>query len=161
VRERAFALVKPDGVQRGLVGEIVRRFEARGLQLVALKMIRISRKLAEQYYAEHKARPFFPGLVEYVTSGPAVAMLWDGENAVAVLRKMMGATDPAKAEPGTIRADFGLKIDRNVIHGSDSSESAKREAGLFFRPEEILAYERQHDRWIHGGESSPVGRPAQ
>ena len=150
MRERAFALVKPDGVQRGLVGEVVRRFEARGLQLVALKMIRISRELAEQYYAEHRGKPFFSGLVEYVTSGPAIAMLWDGENAVAVLRKMMGATDPAKAEPGTIRADFGLKIDRNVIHGSDSPESAKREADLFFRPEEILAYERQHDRWIHG-----------
>jgi len=115
-----------------------------------MKLIRISRELAEQYYAEHRGKPFFPGLVEYVISGPAVAMLWDGENAVAVLRKMMGATDPAKAEPGTIRADFGLKIDRNVIHGSDSPESAKREADLFFRPEEILAYERQHDRWIHG-----------
>ena len=150
MRERTFCLVKPDGVQRGLVGEIVRRFEARGLQLVAMKLIRISRELAEQYYAEHRGKPFFPGLVEYVISGPAVAMLWDGENAVAVLRKMMGATDPAKAEPGTIRADFGLKIDRNVIHGSDSPESAKREADLFFRPEEILAYERQHDRWIHG-----------
>src|SRR5437867_8012033 len=109
VRERTFCLVKPDGVQRGLVGEIVRRFEQRGLQLVALKMVRISHELAEEYYAEHRGKAFFAGLVEYVTSGPAVATLWEGENSVAVVRKMMGATDPAKAEPGTIRADFGLK----------------------------------------------------
>ena len=149
-RERTFCLVKPDGVQRGLVGEVVRRFEARGLQLVALKMVHISRQLAEEYYAEHRGKPFFAGLVDYVTSGPAVAMLWDGDNAVAVVRKMMGTTDPAKAEPGTIRADFGLNIGRNVIHGSDSIASAQREAGLFFRPEEIHSYERAHDKWIHG-----------
>jgi len=149
-RERTFCLVKPDGVQRGLVGEVVRRFETRGLQLVALKMVHISRQLAEEYYAEHRGKPFFAGLVDYVTSGPAVAMLWDGDNAVAVVRKMMGTTDPAKAEPGTIRADFGLNIGRNVIHGSDSIASAQREAGLFFRPEEIHSYERAHDKWIHG-----------
>lgn len=150
MRERTFCLVKPDGVQRGLVGEIVRRFEQRGLQLVALKMVRITRQLAEEYYADHQGKPFFAGLVEYVTSGPSVAMLWDGESAVAVVRKMMGATDPSKAEPGTIRADFGLNIGRNVIHGSDSPKSAEREATLFFRPEEIHAYERSHDKWIHG-----------
>ena len=142
--------MKPDGVQRGLVGEIVRRFEARGLKLVGLKMVHITREHAEEYYAEHKGKPFFPGLVDYVTSGPSVAMLWEGEGAVAVVRKTMGATDPANAEPGTIRADFGLTISRNVVHGSDSVESAKREAALFFRPEEILAYERAHDAWIHG-----------
>jgi nucleoside-diphosphate kinase len=150
VRERTFALVKPDGIQRGLVGEIVRRFEQRGLQLVALKMVRISRQLAEAYYAEHQAKPFFRGLVEYVTSGPAVAMVWEGENAVAIVRKTMGATDPAKAEPGTIRADLGLSIGRNVVHGSDSPESATREMSLFFKPEEILAYDRAHDGWIQG-----------
>jgi len=150
VRERTFCLVKPDGVQRGLVGEILRRFESRGLKLVGLKMARISRALAEDYYGEHKGKPFFLGLVDYVTSGPAVAMLWEGEGAVAVVRKMMGATDPAKAEPGTIRADFGLTISRNVVHGSDSVESAEREAALFFRPEEIMDYERAHDAWIHG-----------
>jgi len=150
VRERTFCLVKPDGVQRGLVGEIMKRFENRGLQLVALKMVRISRQLAEEYYAEHVGKPFFPGLVDYVTSGPAVAMLWDGDNAVAIVRKMMGATDPVKAEPGTIRADFGLNIGRNVIHGSDSVQSANREAALFFKPDEIHAYERAHDKWIHG-----------
>ncbi len=150
MRERTFVLIKPDGVQRGLVGEIVRRFENRGLQLVALKMVRISKALAEEYYAEHKGKAFFEGLVEYVTSGPAVAMLWEGDNAVAVVRKTMGATDPVKAEPGTIRADFGLSIGRNVIHGSDSLESAKREAALFFRPDEIHTYERPHDTWIHG-----------
>ncbi len=150
MRERTFVLVKPDGVQRGLVGEIIRRFEGRGLQLLALKMVRVSRELAEQYYAEHEGKPFFGGLVEYVTSGPAVAMLWNGEGAVSVVRKMMGATDPAKAEPGTIRADFGLQIGRNVIHGSDSPESARREAALFFTPGEIHTYERAHDKWIHG-----------
>ncbi|MBI4415876.1 MAG: nucleoside-diphosphate kinase [Euryarchaeota archaeon] len=150
MRERTFVLIKPDGVQRGLVGEIVRRFENRGLQLVALKMVRISKALAEEYYAEHKGKAFFEGLVEYVTSGPTVAMLWEGDNAVAVVRKTMGATDPVKAEPGTIRADFGLSIGRNVIHGSDSLESAKREAALFFRPDEIHAYERSQDAWIHG-----------
>ena len=150
MHERTFCLVKPDGVQRGLVGGIIGRFEQRGLKLVGLKMVRISRELAEEYYAEHKGKPFFPGLVEYVTSGPAVAMVWEGENAVAVVRKTMGATDPAKAEPGTIRADFGITISRNVVHGSDSVESAKREAALFFRPEELLAYERAHDTWIHG-----------
>ena len=148
--ERTFCLVKPDGVQRGLVGEIVRRFEVRGLKLVGLKMIHISRQLAEEYYAEHRGKPFFPGLVDYVTSGPSVAMLWEGENAVAIVRKTMGATDPSRAEPGTIRADLGLSIGRNVVHGSDSPESANRETALFFRAEEILAYERPHDSWIHG-----------
>ena len=132
------------------MGEIVRRFESRGLKLVGLKMVHISRQLAEEYYAEHRGKQFFPGLVDYVTSGPSVAMVWEGENAVVVVRKMMGATDPAKAEPGTIRADFGLTISRNVVHGSDSLESANREAALFFRPEEILAYDRAHDAWIHG-----------
>ncbi|HEV8594060.1 MAG TPA: nucleoside-diphosphate kinase [Thermoplasmata archaeon] len=150
MRERTFCLVKPDGVQRGLVGEVIKRFEQRGLQLVALKMVRITRALAESYYGEHKGKPFFPGLVDYVTSGPSVAMLWDGDSAVAVVRKMMGATDPAKADPGTIRADFGLNIGRNVIHGSDSVESANREVSLFFKPDEIHAYERAHDKWIHG-----------
>lgn len=147
--ERTFCLVKPDGVQRGLVGEIVHRFEKRGLKLVGIKMVRISRELAEEYYREHKGKPFFPGLVEYVTAGPSVAILWEGENAVAVIRKTMGATDPAKAEPGTIRADFGLSITRNVVHGSDSIDSANREASLFFSPFEILSYDRAHDSWIH------------
>ena len=142
--------MKPDGVQRGIVGEVLRRFESRGLKLVGLKMVHISRAIAEEYYAEHRGKPFFPGLVDYVTSGPAVAMLWEGENAVVVVRKTMGATDPAKAEPGTIRADFGLTISRNVVHGSDSVESAKREAALFFKPDEILAYDRAHDAWIQG-----------
>jgi nucleoside-diphosphate kinase len=150
VRERTFALVKPDGVQRGLVGEIVRRFEKRGLQLIALKMVRIPGSMAEAYYAEHKGKPFYAGLLEYVTSGPVVAMVWEGESSVAIIRKTMGATDPAKAEPGTIRADFGLSIGRNVIHGSDSPASAGREISLFFKADELQAYERPHDAWIHG-----------
>lgn len=150
MRERTFVLVKPDGVQRGLVGEIIRRFDQRGLQLVGLKMVRLTRDLAEAYYAEHRGKPFFPELVEYVTSGPTVAMVWEGENAVAVVRKTVGATDPAAAEPGTIRADFGVHIGRNVIHGSDSAESAKREVALFFRPDEMHTYTRPHDPLIHG-----------
>lgn len=135
--QRTFCLVKPDGVARGLVGEVLGRFERRGLKIDALRLLTLSRELAEQYYAEHKGKPFYDGLIEYVTSGPAVAMVLEGEDAVAVVRSMMGATDPAKAAPGTIRRDFGQHIGQNVIHGSDSSESASREIALFFRPREI------------------------
>ena len=138
MRERTFGLVKPDGVQRGLVGEVVRRFEQRGLQLVALKMVRISRQLADEYYAEHRGKPFFEGLVEYVTSGPTVAMVWEGESAVAIVRRTMGATDPAKAEAGTIRKDFGDSVGENTVHGSDSLASAQREISLFFDKSEIV-----------------------
>lgn len=146
--ERTFALIKPDGVARGLVGEILSRFETRGLKIGALRLLTISRELAERYYAEHKGKPFYPGLIDYVTAGPAVAMVLEGKDAVAVVRAMMGATDPSKAAPGTIRADLAQHIGRNVIHGSDSRESAEREIALFFRPEEIADYETTDEPWL-------------
>ncbi len=147
--DRTFVLLKPDAVQRGLVGEIVRRFERRGLKLIALKMIRVTRSLAETYYAEHKGKPFFEPLMSYITSGPVVAMVLEGDGAVSIVRKMMGKTNSAEAEPGTIRGDLALTIGRNVIHGSDSPESAKREIPLFFKPEELLAYTRLDEAWLH------------
>ena len=148
-RERTFVLLKPDAVHRGLVGAIVQRFEWRGLKLVAMKTTKVSRDLAETYYAEHKGKAFFDGLVRYVTSSPVVAMVLEGDGAVAVVRKMMGKTNSADAEPGTIRGDFGLTIGRNLIHGSDSPASAKREIGLFFRPEEVLEYTRIDEPWMY------------
>ena len=147
-RDRTFVLLKPDAIHRGLVGEVVGRFERRGLKLVALKSMRGSRALAETYYAEHKKKPFFDGLVKYVTSSPVVAIVIEGDSAVAVVRKMMGKTSSAEAEPGTIRGDFGLTIGRNLIHGSDSAASAKREVGLFFRPDELLDYTRIDEAWL-------------
>ena len=148
-RERTFVLLKPDAVQRALVGAILARFERRGLKLVAMKTTKVSRDLAETYYAEHKGKAFFDGLVRYVTSSPVVAMVLEGDGAVAVVRKMMGKTNSADADPGTIRGDFGLTIGRNLIHGSDSPASAKREIGLFFRPEEVLEYTRIDEPWMY------------
>lgn len=146
--DRTFVLLKPDAVQRGLVGEIVQRFERRGLKVVALKMVRVTRSLAETYYAEHRGKPFFEPLMSYITSGPVVAMVLEGDAAVALVRKMMGKTDSAEAEPGTIRGDLAMTIGRNVIHGSDSPESAKREIPLFFKPEEFHAYVRPDQAWL-------------
>ncbi len=148
-RERTFTLLKPDAVQRGLVGEVLRRFERRGLKLVAMKLMRVPRELAESYYAEHKGKPFYDPLVRYVTSSPVVAIVLEGEGAVAVVRKMMGKTNSAEAEPGTVRGDFGLIIGRNIIHGSDSPASATREIGLFFTPQEILEYTRIDEAWLY------------
>jgi len=148
-RERTFTLLKPDAVQRGLVGEILQRFERKGLKLVAMKAMRVSKELAEAYYAEHKGKPFFDPLVRYVTSSPVVALVLEGEGAVAVVRKMMGRTNSAEAEPGTVRGDYGLIIGRNLIHGSDSLASAAREIGLFFRPEELLEYTRTDEAWLY------------
>ncbi|WP_027717446.1 nucleoside-diphosphate kinase [Desulfovirgula thermocuniculi] len=147
--ERTFVMVKPDGVQRGLVGEIISRFEKRGLKIVGLKMMQVTRELAEAHYGEHRGKPFFAPLVEYITSGPVVAMVLEGKNAVSVVREMMGATDPQKAAPGTIRAAYGLDIGRNVIHGSDGEESARREIALFFGEGELLSYRRDIDRWLY------------
>jgi nucleoside-diphosphate kinase len=141
-------LLKPDAVQRALVGEIVGRFEARGLKLVAMKMLRVPRSLGETYYAEHKGKPFFDPLMSYITAGPVVAMILEGDGAVAAVRRMMGKTNSAEAEPGTIRGDLALTIGRNMIHGSDSLESAKREIALFFKPDEIQAYSRVDETWI-------------
>ena len=136
--ERTFVMVKPDGFRRGLVGEILARFERKGFRIVGLKALRISQELAERHYAEHREKPFFPSLVGFITSGPVVAMVLEGPNAVAEVRKMMGATHPKDALPGTIRGDYATTIGENVIHGSATLEDAQREIALFFRPEELL-----------------------
>lgn len=147
--ERTYLMVKPDGVQRNLVGEIISRFEKKGFKIIGLKMFRISRDLAEKHYGEHVGKPFFEPLVDFITSGPVVAMVIEGKNAVSAAREMMGATDPLKAAPGTIRNSFGIDMGRNVIHGSDSPVSAAREIGLFFKEEELVVYDRDLDRWIY------------
>lgn len=147
---RTFVLIKPDGVQRGLVGAIIRRFEERGLKLVGTQMRHVSEEVAESYYAEHRGKDFFRPLVAYVTSGPVVAMVWEGPRAVEVARGTIGATDPADAAPGTIRGDYGVDISRNLVHGADSEASARREIGLFFRDEEILSYTRVDEHWLRG-----------
>jgi len=148
--ERTFLMVKPDGVQRGIAGDIVSRFEERGLKLVGAKFMQISQDLAEQHYAEHEDKPFFDDLTEFITSGPVLAMVWEGQDAVAQGRRMMGATDPLEAEPGTIRGDYGLDLGRNVIHGSDTEEdSAAREIDLFFDDEELIDYERIDAEWLY------------
>lgn len=136
--ERTFIMVKPNGVARGLVGEIVARFERRGFVLRGIKALRIDRGLAERHYAEHVGKPFFEPLVAFITSGPVVAMVWEGRDAIRVARTMMGVTDPVDAAPGTIRGDFALSKEENVIHGSDGPESAAREIGLFFREEDLV-----------------------
>jgi nucleoside-diphosphate kinase len=147
--ERTFLAIKPDGVQRALVGEIIRRFETKGFTLVALKFMSVSKELAEAHYGVHRSRPFFAGLVEFITSGPVVAMVWEGEGVIAAARKMIGATNPLTAEPGTIRGDFGVNIGRNIIHGSDAPETAKTEVALWFKPEELVAWQPQIKPWLH------------
>ena len=146
--ETTFAMLKPDAVQRGLVGEIVQRFERRGLKIVAVKMLWMSLEFAGQHYAVHLGKPFYEGLIKYITSGPVVAMVLEGASAIEVARATMGATNPAKAAPGTIRADYGLEMGRNLVHGSDGPETAAFEIGLWFSNEEILSYERGVDPWI-------------
>lgn len=137
--ERTFVMVKPDGVQRGLVGEIIGRLERRGLDLKAVKLMQIDRELAERHYGVHRDKAFFPSLIEYITSGPVVTMVWAGDNAVAAVRATMGETDPLSASPGTIRGDFGLDIEKNLVHGSDSRETAAKEVSLFFNEAEIMS----------------------
>jgi len=146
--QRTLVLVKPDGVQRGLIGRIVARLERRGLKLVAMKMMRISRELAGRHYAEHRGKPFYDGLIAFITSGPVVAMIWEGREAVTVVRSVMGSTDPLKAAPGTIRGDLALDLGMNLIHGSDSVDRAESEMALFFSADELHEYERTADRWI-------------
>lgn len=146
--EQTLVLVKPDGVQRGLIGEVIGRLERRGLKLVGMKLLQVDESLAHRHYGEHVDRPFFPGLVGFITSGPVVAMAWEANNAVEIVRNTMGPTNPANAAPGTIRGDLGVDIGRNLIHGSDSPESAERELSLFFQPQEILTYTRSSDQWI-------------
>jgi nucleoside-diphosphate kinase len=149
--ERTLIIVKPDGMQRGLIGTILTRFEQRGLKIVALRLRQIETALAERHYEEHRARPFFSGLVSYITSTPVVVAVLEGPGAIAAARSTMGATNPAQAAPGTIRGDLGLEIGRNLVHGSDSAASAAREIALFFPPDEIAPYERAVDPWITEG----------
>ncbi len=146
--ERTFLAIKPDGVQRGLVGEIIRRLEAKGFTLVGLKLMQVTKELAEKHYDVHRERPFFPGLVEFITSGPLVAMVWEGDGVVAAARKMIGATNPLTAEPGTIRGDFGISIGRNLIHGSDAIETAQREIALWFTAEELVPWQPAAVAWL-------------
>ena len=146
--DRTLVLVKPDGVQRGLIGEVISRLENRGIKLVALKLLQIDANLARQHYAEHVDRPFFKGLVDFITSSPVAAMVWEAENVTSLVRQTMGETDPTKSPPGTVRGDLGINIGRNLVHGSDSAESAQREIDLFFDQSEILSYDRNSDPWI-------------
>jgi nucleoside-diphosphate kinase len=147
--ERTFLAIKPDGVQRGLIGEIIRRYEAKGFTLVGLKLMNVSRELAEKHYGVHKDKPFFPGLVEFITSGPVVAMVWEGEGVIASARKIIGATNPLNAEPGTIRGDYGVSIGRNIIHGSDAPETAQSEIALWFTSEELASWQPTITSWIY------------
>ena len=146
--ERTLVLVKPDGVQRGLIGEVINRLEQRGLKLVGMKLMEVDDALARQHYGEHVDRPFFGGLVEFITSAPVVAMAWEADDAVEAVRNTMGQTNPTSSPPGTIRGDLGLDIGRNLVHGSDSPESAQRELSLFFSDGELLNYTRSNDPWI-------------
>ena len=146
--ERTLIIIKPDGVQRNLVGDVIGRFEKRGLKIAAMKLIQISRALAEEHYAEHKGKGFYEGTVKYMTSSPVVVMVLEGPNAVANARQTMGSTKPSEAAPGSIRADLGLDISRNLVHGSDKPETAAREIALYFKPEEIVSYQRAADGWL-------------
>ncbi|MEH1820724.1 MAG: nucleoside-diphosphate kinase [Nostoc sp.] len=147
--ERTFLAIKPDGVQRRLVGEIIRRFETKGFTLVGLKFLKVSRELAEQHYGVHRERPFFGSLVEFITSSPVVALVWEGDGVIASARKIIGATNPLTAEPGTIRGDFGLNIGRNLIHGSDAPETAQQEIALWFKDEELVSWQPHLTPWLH------------
>lgn len=147
--EQTYLMIKPDGVQRGLCGEILSRFEKKGLKIVAMKMMIIPKATAENHYGEHKDKKFFPSLIAYITSGPVLAMVLEGENAVSVCRNMMGKTNPVESAPGTIRGDYAMVTGLNIIHGSDSVESAKREISIFFKPEELVTYEKTSDKWLY------------
>jgi nucleoside-diphosphate kinase len=147
--ERTFLAVKPDGLERKLVGEILRRFEAKGFTLVGLKLLQVSRELAEQHYDAHKEKAFFAGLVDFITSGPVVAMVWEGDGVVASARKIIGATNPLSSEPGTIRGDYGVSIGRNLIHGSDAVDTAQREISLWFKDEELVTWQPTLTSWLY------------
>ncbi|PCK20984.1 nucleoside-diphosphate kinase [Bacillus pumilus] len=147
--DKTFLMVKPDGVERQLIGEIVSRFEKKGLQLVGAKLMSIPKEVAETHYGEHKEKPFFGELVSFITSGPVFAMVWQGEQVVDVTRQMIGKTNPKEALPGTIRGDYGLTVGKNIIHGSDSPESAEREINLFFKQEELTNWDQTISSWIY------------
>ena len=148
-KERTFSMVKPDGVQRGLVGEVVKRFESKGLKVVGMKMLKMNKELASSHYAEHLGKPFFNDLEGFITSGPVVAIVLEGEGAIATVRGLMGKTNPQEAGPGTIRGDLALVTSRNVVHGSDSPSSAQREISLFFKKEELIDYKRIDETWLY------------
>lgn len=148
--ERTLIIVKPEGVQRGLAGQVLARFEAKGLKLVGLKLLQIPRELAERHYAEHQGKPFYEGLVSHITSSPVVVGVLEGPEAISVARTLMGPTNPRTAPPGTIRGDYGLEIGMNIVHGSDSPASAEREIGIFFGSNEVVGYERAVDSWVVG-----------
>ncbi|CAM8956266.1 unnamed protein product [Rhodiola kirilowii] len=148
--ERTFIAIKPDGVQRGLISEIVSRFERKGFKLVAIKLVVPSKDFAEKHYHDLKERPFFNGLCEFLSSGPVLAMVWEGEGVIKYGRKLIGATDPQKSEPGTIRGDLAVVVGRNIIHGSDGPETAKDEISLWFKPEELVSYTSNAEKWIYG-----------
>ncbi|MBE9514724.1 MAG: nucleoside-diphosphate kinase [Chloroflexi bacterium] len=147
--EKSLVLIKPDAVQRGLAGEIISRLEKKGLSIVAMKMLHMDRASAQRHYAVHTGKAFFDDLVDFITSGPVIAIVFQGRNAVEVIRQVMGGTDPAKASSGTIRGDFGIDIGHNLVHGSDSLDNASGEIDLFFSAEEILSYDRDLDNWIY------------
>ncbi len=146
--EKTFAMIKPDAVQRGLVGTIISRYEAKGLRVAGMKIMQVTEEIAKQHYAEHVEKPFFPGLLSYITSGPVVALVLEGKNAVAEVRKMNGATNPLEAACGTIRGDFAQEVGRNVVHGSDSVESAAREIAIYFNDNEVLEYDYLPAKWL-------------
>jgi nucleoside-diphosphate kinase len=153
VTERTLVLVKPDGVQRQLAGRIISRFEERGLKIVGLKVVRVDRELAERHYAIHRGKPFYEGLVAFITSSPLVAMVLEGPNAIVMVRTMVGATKPTEAAPGTIRGDLAVEMGQNLIHASDGPETAATELALWFGPSELVSYEREIDRWVIGPEA--------
>ncbi len=148
MRQRTLVLLKPDAVNRRLMGEIIARFEKKGLKIVAMKMLWLSKEMAEKHYEVHKGKPFYDSLIDYITSAPIVAMVLEGDNAIEVVRRMMGKTNGVEAEPGTIRGDYAMSVQNNLVHGSDSEESAKREISLFFKPEEIMEYRLVDEIWI-------------
>lgn len=146
--ERSLVLVKPDAVQRGLIGEVIVRLERRGLRLVAAKFIQVSKELAETHYAIHKGKPFYEGLISYITSAPVMAMVWEGPNAVAAIRQTMGSTRPTEAAPGSVRHDFALEVGRNLTHASDTVENGAQEVALWFKREELVDWKRAVDQWV-------------
>ncbi len=146
--ERTLIIIKPDAVQRALIGEIIRRFESRGLRIAGMKFMQISRELAQKHYAIHEGKPFFEGLLDYITSAPVVVMALEGHDAIAIARKTIGATKPVEADAGTIRGDFGMQVGRNLVHGSDSPENGQKEVALFFRNDELIDWARDTERWI-------------
>lgn len=149
--ERTLVLIKPDGVQRGLIGEIIRRLEQRGLRLVAAKFVEVERSLAEEHYQVHQGKPFYDGLIAYITSAPVMAMVWEGPDAIAAVRQTMGATRPTEAAPGSVRHDFGLQVGRNLTHASDGADTAAAEIDLWFEPDELVTWHRDIDRWVFEG----------